>query len=508
MTTLHDTYWQAVDAIERNCRVTDWRAGDVDLWPLARQDLFLDLFRAAGGDTAPPPPRFAVRAASSLATPLANLWKSRGDLAHWVPWPRRAGAVLLGDGVSLDRIDGAWQDRYGEPVIAGLARRDCPTFVLQPGNLARLPWARPTFAANTVAAWGALAAALAHGPIAALPDHEAAVAHLERAGIAAPSMTAARLSRRAKVVAAQASMFERILRRVRPRMAFVVTHYAGLGPAFALACRRCGVLCVDLQHCPQGSAHRGYRWPVLPPGGYTTLPGLFWTWSTAEAASIERWAETLDLPWHRAIHGGHSQIAGFAGIAAEAIWKARFDTVAGEPAAREILVALQPIGGRRAVWDGLATAIASAPRQWRWWIRRHPASTPAQDRDFAALLSSGSANVVIEAAAELPLPVLMRRMDALVSLASGAAGEAAAFGVLAFFLGEEARGPFGDLIAGGAASVTGADKLVDAIGALGRAPARSPVAPIPPIDDTLDAIERIAGDYAGLVSARHRQRQV
>ena len=505
MTTLHDTYWQAVDAIERDCRVADWRAGDVDLWPLARQDLFLDLFHGQGGDTAPPPPRFVVRAASSLATPLANLWKSRRDLSHWLPRPQRAGAVLLGDGVSLDCIDGAWRDRYGEPIVAALARRGCSTSIMQPGNLARLPWARPTFAANTIAAWGALTAALTRGSVPTLPDHAAVTAHLDRAGITAPSLATARLARRARVVAAQAAVFERILRHVRPRMAFVVTHYAGLGHAFALACRRCGVLCVDLQHCPQGSAHRGYRWPVMPPDGYTTLPGLFWTWSAAEAAGIERWTETLQRPWHRAINGGHSQIADFAGIEAEAAWNAAFDAIAGVPAARELLVALQPIGGRRTVWEALAAAIASAPPDWRWWIRRHPASTLAQDGDYAALLSLRSANVVVEPAASLPLPVLVRRMGALVSLDSGAAGEAAAFGVPAFFLSDEARGPFADLIARGAARVVDTDKLVGAIARLPPAPARSPVAPMPRIEDTLDVIERIADDYARLASARHRQ---
>lgn len=496
MTTLHETYWAAVDTIERDFRVAGWRLGDLDLWPLARQDLFLDMFRSRGGDTAPPPPPFLLRAASGIATPITNLWKSRHDLAHWLPRPRRADAVLLGDGLSLDRIHGAWQDRYGEPVAAALGS----TLVMQPGNLTRLPWARPTFAVNTLAVRGALAAALSPGPAPDLPDHVAVMDYLTRAGVAAPSLTVARLARRARMAAAHAAAFERILRRVRPTLAFVVTYYAGLGHAFALACRRRGVLCVDLQHCPQDGAHRAYRWPSLPPGGYTTLPGLFWTWSAAEAAQIERWMAALDRPWHRAIHGGHSQIAGFHEAETAGTWDAAFDmATGGRPAAREILVALQPIGGQRAHWEALAAAIRGSPPDWRWWIRRHPASTVAQDADHASLLLLGGANIMVEPAARLPLPVLMPRMSALVSLASGAAGEAATFGIPAFFLSDEARGPFAGLIARGAAAVVDPAALVGEIARLPPAPARAP-SELPRIADTLVTIERVAEDYARLCS--------
>jgi hypothetical protein len=45
----HRRYRELIDAIEQECRVAEWRAGDIDLWPLASQDLFGDMFRQAGG---------------------------------------------------------------------------------------------------------------------------------------------------------------------------------------------------------------------------------------------------------------------------------------------------------------------------------------------------------------------------------------------------------------------------------------------------------------------------
>ena len=494
MSSPHRLHRSLVDAIERECRVAEWRAGDIDLWPLASQDLFLDLFRRAGGETAPSPPAFVTRAAISLATPAMNLWRSRRDLAHWMPRPHRSDAILLGDGVSLDQVDGYWRDRFGDPIVSALERQGRSCFVMQSGNLTRLPWARPTYAANQVAARAAVAAALTKGPDLELPDHRRALKLLAQAGIDAPSLALRRLERRAGVLAAQAAAFDRILRHVRPKVAFVVTYYAGLGHAFALACRRRGILCVDLQHCPHDRVHRAYRWSQIPPNGYSTLPGLFWTWTEDDAANVRRWSDGL---WHGALAGGHPQIVVLRGEG-DRLWKNALSIVGDRSTSdREILVALQPIGGRRDIWVALAKAIEMAPPTWRWWFRRHPAATSAQDLDCAPLLSFGRANLIAGEAAQIPLPALLGHMDALVSLASGAAAEAAMFGVPAFFLDGEAFDTFPDLIAAGKASPVEVSSLVQAIA---RSPvgASRPPGGAPPIEETLREIERVAEQYSRL----------
>ena len=488
-------FLKLADAVEERFEVGRWRRGDIDLWPPAKMDLYLDLFRSNAGETASRPPNPLVRAAAGLALPLTNLWKSRDDLAHWVGSPCQAGAVLLGDGVSLDRIEGAWRDRHGEPVIAALERRGEPTFLMQPGNLGRLPWLRPTYPANTIAVRAAVAAALAPGEAPQLPDHGAVLRFLHEHGVQGPSVGERRLARRARGLAAAAAAFQRVLRRVRPQLAFVVTWYASLGPAFALACRREGVLCVDLQHCPQEGRHRAYRWARMPPEGYSTMPAAFWTWSPAEAAAISCWH---DGPGRRSLHGGHSQLAPFLDDESPetARWDAQFAAVGNPgPFDREILVALQPIGGRRAVWRALARQIEVSPASWRWWIRRHPSSSRAQDTEHAALLALDRPNLMVDEAEELPLPALLRHMDAVVSLASGAAVEAAAFGVPALFLDEEARGAFGRLIEHGEAEVLGPPDVVARIAALPaqrRARAESP----PPIDESLERLFAMAADYS------------
>ena len=490
--------------IEARFDVARWRSGDIDLWPPARMDLYLDMFRAAGGDTARPAPGFVRRVTAALATPLTNAWKSRRDLEHWRPWPRAADAILLGDGVSLDKTGGAWRDRHGEPVMAVLERQGRSTFLMQPGALDRLPWGRPTFAANGVAVRGALAASLGRKRLVDLPDHAEVLDLLQHEGVQAPSLGLARLVRRATAIAAAASRFQQILRIAKPRLAFVVTYYAGLGHAFALACRREGVMCVDLQHCPQEGAHRAYRWGNTPGRGYSTLPAVFWTWSQEDTAHIAAWADRGGARWHAAIHGGHSQLGQYLDDQDPATrqWSERLEAVAGAGAfEREILVALQPIGGRQAVWEALARQIEDGPADWRWWIRRHPSSTPFQDGEYQRLLALRRPNVVIEEAAELPLPILLRRMSALVSLASGAAAEAAAFGVPALFLDREALSSFPGLIERGQAQVIDVADTASRIAGMPGKPERARETSPPPITETLRRLDDMADDYGRLCQA-------
>jgi hypothetical protein len=498
-TPFHRRYLTLVEHIEREFPVARWLSGDLEVWPLARLDLYLDMYWANVGGEIPNSPPLVLRALSAAATPIRNLWKSRGDLRHWIVRPEAADAIFLGDGVSLDLVDGAWQDRYCEPVIAALERRGSNTLLMQSGDLARLPWHRPTFAANLVGLRGNLARLTTRATVE-LPDHERVLEFLARNNVRAPSLSRHNLERRAKTVLATAGAFEKVLRRVKPKFAFVVTYYSGLGPAFLLACRRQGVLSIDLQHCPQEGAHKAYSWLALPEDGYATLPAVFWNWTQRDAAEIQHWASTLALPWHRSLYGGHTQLSPYLNDADPVTRRgdAKFaDMTRGTNFEREILVALQPVGGFRERWEALATQIECAPSTWRWWIRRHPASSPHQDVEFKRLVSLHRPNVVVDGSSSLPLPALLRHMSTVVSRYSGASVEASVLGVPAIFVSEEARGQFSDLIERGFAKVVEVESINAAIAAM---PARVIRAVLPPwlrvILDDRDARARIPATNA------------
>lgn len=499
----HRRYLTLVEEIERNFPVARWKSGDVEIWPLARMDLYLDMYWANVGGAVMALRPLPLRALARVATPLTNVWKSRHDLVHWVARPKQAHAIFLGDGVSLDYVNGAWQDRYGEPVITALEKRGIGTFLMQSGELGNLPWQRPTFAANVIAARGSLTRFTAAMPCE-LPDHDGVVRFLADNGVRAACLSRAHLARRASSVSATATAFERVLRIVKPTLAFVVTYYAGLAPAFLLACRRQGIFSVDLQHCPQEGAHKAYGWSALPDEGYGTLPALFWSWTEPDAAFIQSWAGRLALPWHRSLHGGHAQLGSFLddNHPATQLWDQKFDLLANGSYEREILVALQPVGGFRAQWDALVSQIEAAPVAWRWWIRRHPSARAYQDAEYRHLVSLRRPNVRVDEALMLPLPALLRHMSVVVSRFSGASAEAAAFGVPALFLSEEARGQFSALIERGGAAVIDIRALNTEIARLPAIPVRPKPTRRPDLDETLLLVEEIARDYAQLFQGR------
>lgn len=477
-------YRGLVAELERRFPVTRWRRGDLDLWPLARGSLYLDMYwRRFGAPPLQRTPWLPLRVGSRLLRPLTNLWHSRDDLRHVLLRPRRADVAFLGDGVSLDYVCGSWRDRFGEPLMATLEERGRSTFLMQGGGLRRQPWLRPAFMANLAEAWGWLLSARRGAPLE-LPGHAEVLSFLAHEGVEAPSFTRPALTRRAAEVDGSATVFAWILGMVRPRLAFVVNYYSGLGPAFVLACRRRGVLCIDLQRAPLQGSPMAYDWLALPAAGYSVLPDVFWSWTEEDAATVARWALP---PRHRAVHGGHTQLA---------------DTAVGAPAVqwggfeREILVALQPIDGHATEWAALADLIEAAPRSWRWWLRRHPASTPQQDALFGRLLSLSQENVTVTGAAA-PLHTLLPHMSVLVSLNSGAALEAAMFEVPALFLSAEACATFGALIERGAAAVSDVRELGARIAALPqvRRPAGLPASPA--LAPVLDALEALAAAHPG-----------
>jgi len=488
----HQRYTALTAAIEQQYPVADWRLDDVPIWPLARFDLYLDMHRAAFGGVEPRRRPVVWQVAAALARPLIDLWRARHDLAHQLYRPGPAHALLLGDGISLDKVNGAWQDRFGEPVIAALEKNGKSTVVMQPGDFRRWPWKRPTLAASRLES-RALLASYCDRRKPLLSDHEKVMALLAEQRVAAPSLSLERLTRRARLVAAGAKIFGKVLNRVKPRIAFAVNAAAGLGPAMMLACRRKAILSVDLQRCPRAGAPMGQGWSVLPDGGYATLPSVFWTWDAGEAPALP------DNPFHHDLHGGHLQLAPFLDDAdpATSAWDRRRQAFGG--AERDIVVALQPIPGQRETWNALADVIAAAPSTWRWWLRRHPAMRPEQDLAFGKLLSLHGGNVVIDP--DLPLPGLLRQACALVSLSSGAAVEAARFGVPALFLSREAQGPFGHLIDAGAAHCVAPDGLLDAIADLPVRPIRPAAAQTPKINESLHKLEALAREHALLCSA-------
>lgn len=454
MTEYHRQFFALVDQIERDFPVEEWRAGDVPLWPLARTTLHSNICEellgegGAEGRARRQTLRFAARvarAAACAATPLTNIWRSRTDLRHAVLRPHPAKALFLGDGLSLDRVDGAWKDRFCDPLIAALDERGETTLLMQRGNLQRLPWSRPTFAANTIINRGQLLAGLlrmAPSLAVSVPEYEAAIRVIARNGVPVLGLSVDTLRDRARAISITASLFEHLLNVVRPSLCFIVGYFWGMGHALALACRRRRILSIELQREGRSGEHEAYRWTTAPEDGYSILPAVFWTWTRADADAIETWTRHLKRPWHRALHGGHPQLASWFNEddPVTRATDAKINEVRARSfAERDILVALQSVDGYEETWNALASFIEARPPTWRWWIRYHPSTIHLGDHGVGRLPAIRRHNVLVDLPSSVPLPALLRHVDALVTATSGTAVEASMFGLRTFFLSPDAR---------------------------------------------------------------------
>ena len=214
---------------------------------------------------------------------------------------------------------------------------------------------------------------------------------------------------------------------------------------------------------------------------------------------IEAWTTGLKRPWHRSVLGGDPPMSAWfdddhpetrASDARMNAIRARAD------ADLEILVALQTLDGTQKAWAALATLIETRPPRWRWWLRRHPFAA-ADDSTLARLLAIRRPNVLIDEASAFPLPALLRHMHVVLSLKSGAAVEAAMFGVRSILLSHDALGLFPHLVETGKAEVAeDIDALKERLENLER---RSvPRSPQPRLPDVLSRLQVMAEEYATL----------
>ncbi|MBK9077966.1 MAG: hypothetical protein IPL91_01980 [Hyphomicrobium sp.] len=259
--------------------------------------------------------------------------------------------------------------------------------------------------------------------------------------------------------AATGAWLHQAIAQYRPRAVLVASYYGLLGHGSSWACRKLNVPVADVQHGVSGIGHHAYDWPSAPVEGYNTLPTTFLKWSQREVDDMltgtRHWRPTIvsiGNNWRLLDDVLEKQIA--PDVLPEAGRIAAYDALKaaeaqikeikrGRGPGKDILVAMHP--DEQLPW--LADLRKIAPPNWRFWLRLHP----GEYRGGAGLEQrraelSGD-NLIVAPATELPLNVLLRHMDAVVTKYSSVALDAHAYGVPSvsyseagrFFLGSPER---------------------------------------------------------------------
>jgi len=240
-----------------------------------------------------------------------------------------------------------------------------------------------------------------------------------------------------------AKYFEKRLARIEPRIVFIPEFYNAISMALSLACYRRNIVSVEYQHGAQNDYHRMYtHWGVVPEKGYELIPKYFWSWGSASAERIRRWASKSS--YHKVIIGGNLWMlktkTGFENN----------DLVNHEhqlyyPAGKKhILITLQK-------WPDhfnfeLVSIIKHSPPNWCWHIRQHPLHKFPAEEMKKYFEDTQLKNVEIEYSTKASLYSLLKSVVIHLTGFSTVAFEAQSFNVPTIFFHGNALHGFSGLI--------------------------------------------------------------
>jgi hypothetical protein len=219
-------------------------------------------------------------------------------------------------------------------------------------------------------------------------------------------------------------IYEEIL-PVHCKAAFITVYATRNNLAFTYACRKRGILTVDVAH-GANYHNEASAWVKIPQDGYQCLPNIFWCWTASEANEINKAPNAGTILSHKAIAGGNLFLELSIKDQFEAVTKARKETLqllSKLGYVKHILISMQPGNDEKIFYKSL---LENSPAEWCWWLRLHPRMLNRKSEIIEAFKNK---NVIIDQATDRPLYSLLPNMDLHVTSFSSVTIEAARFNV-------------------------------------------------------------------------------
>lgn len=426
---------------ERELPVREWTVNGIRVWPLLRLSIGTRLQAASDAH------RLPATGARSWLLRAQVIWDLKETVRAHVRDGAHDAALAPADALFLmhttcrQRLDGSFYDMFCDPIADELERDGLRCLSLESAPLParyRLPRHRasvliqPEYVlANVKSQIGRSIKTWGPTRLQGYPELQSEL-RTTGTGVVAPSEVS--LALQTARIQWLSSYFGVVLSRVQPRVAMSVCYYGDLGWAFNLAARRAGVLSVDLQH---GGLEGNFAYDAfssLPEDGFELLPDVFWCWSQRDAAVIQGWPSRPSKR-HIALIGGQPWTCLWRDDSSEIVARtmARVDGMRMQAGECVVLLTLQWDQG---LTDLMKQAICAAPGDLRFWIRLHPHmdSERAAIKAWVAIHAAG--RCLVDEPTDLPLPVLLRRVDVHCTRHSTVVQEAAAAGVPSVILDE------------------------------------------------------------------------
>jgi hypothetical protein len=222
------------------------------------------------------------------------------------------------------------------------------------------------------------------------------------------------------------SFFEDVLSVIEPKVVFLVCYYYPVAMALIWACRRLGIVSVDIQHGNQENHGLYARWTNVPKGGYDLLPDIFWVWGASAKDNICDW-HLRGSQHNWPVVGGNLWLAKW--LHGEYPIDARTEDFVDRLGLFEkvILFSLQWIDDP--LPEHVLHTMRRSPSSWLWLIRLHPLQKQSQQEIHEIIEQYNIQSFEISQATHSPLYSLLKHCDHHITCWSTTGYEALAFGV-------------------------------------------------------------------------------
>lgn len=434
---------EVLNDIEKNVPITELNYKGLDVWPLIRLEIWRNLHQgkqeAITIDSSPQAKLGRLK--SKILAYLEYIWR-----AIFTPY-KEAGAVFLI--ARLERtvqVEDKYFSRFSNSLKEILDGLDIPSISLDLSRKKLPAWGGPVFIDREILA---VSPFKKYGEIASWSELSKYI------GRKYPTIKLGEdiLIRNAEAILNYQKVFERILKKIKPKVCFLECWYHPTAMAYIRAARKLGIKTVEVQH---GEQHGMYRsWSNVPKTGYDTMPNLWWCWGEESAKEINRWSSPLH-PDSQAFVGGNPWIARFLDT--------RKNENKDERQNKNVLVAL-PNKELGAI-SNILEAFSNSPENTTWYFRLHPMQLTGgyKEKLEEELRKSGRSNFEIEKACATPLFDLLLNIDFLITPWSTVAYEALALGAHPVITLGNDRAVFEDYVNNGHFSFADtADKILETI---------------------------------------------
>lgn len=429
-----------INKIEDTIPVQEWTYNGMDVWPIIRTRLYFDLFNHSAFQTWDETikPKKSVRILNFVKDKIRTELQA---LKQFLLTPgfkrtklRRSDAVFLAD-PSYINMGGTYYQRFCDPIIDDLKSMNQSAAVLTTLQDRSTKTATPSYFISTDY-W--IRYSLQHiktflglnrrGALS-LPGLYQYNEYVSKLGEGAKPVTMRSFLHEMSMYESMTAYFTKILRKTRPKCAFIVSYYDDYGMAFVYACRSMDIPVADLQHGAINDFNGGYgRWNNIPKDGYNTLPNYFTCWDQAAVDSIEAWSRNTTA--HKPVLFGNRFLEMFVnGTSPYSDDFAKiFRRIQDQfKPVKNILLSLQT---KYVMTDFLQQTMKHASEPCFWWIRLHPMMAPAEIGSVhESLRKIQGVNFDIEESTNHLLYSILPHMDCHITLNSSVVQEAVSFGV-------------------------------------------------------------------------------